>query len=153
MIFSFSPANSRISRPNCLISNSREDLYGHYSPFKRQRDTRRSAATTATAVAAKATEAADTLMAWLQTQPRAAGGDPSRAAPQPGGLRGRCQHGGGQRPICSRLSASRTGSIQDSRLRGTVGDTFLSRIDLLTSFVYPIAITIGASRVTCPFDP
>jgi hypothetical protein len=33
------------------------------------------------AVAAKATEAADTLMAWLQTQPRAAGGDPSRGAP------------------------------------------------------------------------
>jgi hypothetical protein len=40
MIFSFSPANSRISRPNCLISNSREDLYGRYSPFKRQRDMR-----------------------------------------------------------------------------------------------------------------
>jgi hypothetical protein len=33
--------------------------------------TRRSAATSTSAIAAKATEAADTLMAWLRTQPRA----------------------------------------------------------------------------------
>jgi hypothetical protein len=43
--------------------------------------TRRSAATATAAVAAKATEAADTLMAWLQTQPRAADGMSSDATP------------------------------------------------------------------------
>ena len=42
--------------------------------------TRRPAAKATTAVAARATEAADTLMAWLQTQPGAAGGLLSGAA-------------------------------------------------------------------------
>ena len=37
-IFSFSTAYLRIFRPKCLISSSREGLYEHYSPFKRQRD-------------------------------------------------------------------------------------------------------------------
>ena len=35
-IFSLSAAYLRISRPKCLIPNSRGDRYGHYSPFKRQ---------------------------------------------------------------------------------------------------------------------
>jgi hypothetical protein len=43
--------------------------------------TRRSATTATAAVAAKATEAADTLMVWLQTQPRAADGISSDVAP------------------------------------------------------------------------
>jgi hypothetical protein len=43
--------------------------------------TRRSAATATAAVAAKASDAADTLMAWLQTQPRAADGMSSDATP------------------------------------------------------------------------
>jgi hypothetical protein len=43
--------------------------------------TRRPAATATTAVAAKASDAADTLMAWLQTQPRAADAMSSDATP------------------------------------------------------------------------
>jgi len=51
--------------------------------------THRCAATPPAAIAAKASEAADTLMAWLQTQPRAADGMPSGDRAREGGDRAR----------------------------------------------------------------
>jgi hypothetical protein len=81
--------------------------------------TRRSAATPTAAMAAKATEAADTLMAWLRTQPLAADGVSSGDQARAGGERARA---GGAAPAAadpvaySALAAAKVPSARVGRL-------------------------------------
>jgi hypothetical protein len=81
--------------------------------------TRRSAATPTAAMAAKATEAADTLMAWLRTQPLAADGVSSGERAREGGERARA---GGATPAAA-------DPVADSALAAEVPS---ERVDRLT---------------------
>jgi hypothetical protein len=74
--------------------------------------TRRSAATATAAVAAKATEAADTLMAWLQTQPRAADGMVPGDRAREGGDRAR---EGGATPAASDPAAAAATAVANAQ--------------------------------------